>query len=209
MAEKSHIYTDNTIGDTVRVETFSDAIYAIVATLLVLELKTPAVTVLDSQHFLASLKDLLPEFVAFAFSFLIIIIYWVNHLYLFHHMQKVNWRLIWYNNLHLFSIAIIPFSTALIGKYHNQTIPVIFYSLNMFLAAVSILWAAHYASFKAGLLYSGMPQKRLRREFNRALVGPVLYAVATLTAFINVKISIAIFILTPILFVIPRLIADE
>lgn len=208
MAEKPKILIENTISDTNRLETFSDAIYAIAATLLVLELKTPAVAVMDSANFLHALRELLPEFVAFSFSFLIIIIYWVNHLYLFHHMQKVDWRLIWYNNLHLFWIAAVPFSTAFIGQYHTETIPVLFYAINMLFAAISILFVAHYSSFKAKLLHPGFDERELRREFNRALAGPILYGVAAVSAFINVYISIAIFILTPILFIIPRLISE-
>lgn len=209
MAERTRILSDNTIEDTSRVEIFSDAVYAIVATLLILELKVPVVTVTSSANFLHALKGLLPEFVAFAFSFLIIMIYWVNHLYLFHHLQKVNWRLIWYNNFHLFWIATIPFTTAFIGRYHLSTIPVVLYGLDMAMTALSILFVAHYASFKANLLYPGLPEQKLRSEFNRAKAGPILYVLATAAAFINVYIPLVIFIVTPILFVAPRLISGR
>jgi TMEM175 potassium channel family protein len=209
MAQHENVQTEDIIENTTRVEIFSDAIYAIVATLLVLELRVPVVQVTNSAHFLDALRDMAPEFVAFTFSFLIIVIYWVNHLYLFHHLQKINWRCIWYNNFHLFWIATIPFTTAFIGKYHTSKVPVALYAIDMTMAATSILLLAHYASFKAHLLYPGFEEAQLKREFRRALAGPTLYAVAALAAFLNVYISIAIFLGTPVLFVVPRLLASK
>jgi TMEM175 potassium channel family protein len=209
MAQHENVQTEDIIENTARVEIFSDAIYAIVATLLVLELRVPVVEVTNSAHFLDALRDMAPEFVAFTFSFLIIVIYWVNHLYLFHHLQRINWRCIWYNNFHLFWIATIPFTTAFIGKYHTSTVPVALYAIDMTMAATSILLMAHYASFKAHLLYPGFEEEQLKREFRRALAGPTLYAVAALAAFLNVYISIVIFLATPVLFVVPRLLANK
>jgi TMEM175 potassium channel family protein len=209
MVEQKNVPTQDVIEDTARVEIFSDAIYAIVATLLVLELKVPVVDVTSSTNFFHALRHMLPEFVAFTFSFLIIIIYWVNHLYLFQHLQRINWRCIWYNNFHLFWIATVPFTTAFIGKYHSSTVPVAVYAVDMAMAAISILLMAHYASFKAHLLYPGYDEASLRREFRRALAGPTLYAVAALAAFLSTYISIAIFVITPILFVVPRLLQSQ
>lgn len=209
MAQLEPAQTDDMLESTLRVEIFSDAIYAIVATLLVLQLQVPLVKVTSSTNFLHALRHMLPEFVAFTFSFLIIVIYWVNHLYLFHHLQRINWRCIWYNNLHLFWIATVPFTTAFIGKYHTSPVPVAVYAIDMTMAATTILLMAHYASFKAHLLYPGFDEAELKREFRRALAGPFLYAVAAIAAFLNVYISIAIFIATPILFVVPRLLAKK
>ncbi len=209
MAEDKHNHIGNAVEDTVRVETFSDGIYAIVATLLILGLRVPVLETATTANFLAAIKDLLPELTAFIFSFFVVAIFWVNHHHFFHNVQKTDWRLLWYNNFHLFWIATIPFTTALIGRYHTSSVPVAIYAIDMAMAALSIMLMIRYVFFKSNLMYPGFSELRKGSEFKRGMMGVYLYLAATVAAFIHVYIALAIFIITPFLFVVPRLLSNE
>ncbi len=200
---------ENTLDNTVRVETFSDGVYAIVATLLVLELRVPVLSVINSTEFLHALRDLVPEFIAFAVSFFTVGIYWVNHHYFFHGVQKSDWKLLWSNNHHLFWIATIPFTTQIVGKYHTLKWAVGIYGFDMALAALSIMMMIHYVFFHSKLMYPGFPEERKRSEFRRGMRGVYLYFIASALAFINVYIALAIFIIVPLMYVIPGLLNDH
>lgn len=204
-----HKHMGDTVEDTVRLEAFSDAVYAIIATLLVLELKIPALTLATSADITRELWHILPEFTAFFFSFFVIAIFWVNHHHFYHNVARSDWKLMWYNNFHLFWIATIPFTTALIGKYHDLTAVVVLYSLNMLLAAWSIMKMTRHAFFKSDLLHPGFSEADKRAEYNRGMRGVYLYLAAAITAFINIYIALAILVITPILFIIPRLLSNN
>jgi uncharacterized membrane protein len=209
MDEHEHDHKNNAIEDTGRLEAFSDGVYAIVITLLVLELKVPVLDVLTTKSFLHGLAEIAPEFVAFVFSFFIVAIFWVNHHHFFHSVQKTDWKLLWYNNFHLFWITTIPFTTALIGRYHTELVPILVYGIDMVMAALSIMLMIKYVFFRSTLLYPGFSEERKRSEFKRGFWGVYLYLAAIAGAFIHVYIALAIFILTPICFVIPQVLSHE
>ena len=136
-----------------RVANFSDAVYAIAMTLLVLEIGVPSLPA-DSDSprvMLDALNDKIPEIVSFAVSFLVIGQYWLNHHRLISKLQRVDRRFLWQNLFHLGLIAFLPFPTALIGDYEGN--PVSFVTFALAMAAVSltgILMTDH--ADRAGLL---------------------------------------------------------
>ncbi|WP_146230935.1 TMEM175 family protein, partial [Micromonospora sicca] len=97
-----------------RIETFSDAVMAIIVTLLVLDLRPPE---LDghttSNEFLQAMTPLASHFFSFALSFTMVAIYWVNHYYFFRRIKRVTGRLIWLNNVLLFWLCLLPFPGSL------------------------------------------------------------------------------------------------
>jgi uncharacterized membrane protein len=125
-----------------RLETFSDGVFAIVITLLVLELRVPEVH--GSNELVQALKDLLPKFISFIVSFVYITIYWINHHQLFHMIKNTNRGLFWLNSLFLMCLTFIPFPTALIGSYPMDPVAVIFYGLAMMATAVSFVLMKSY-----------------------------------------------------------------
>lgn len=207
----THAYNrkDNAVENTIRIEAFSDGVYAIVATLLVLELRVPMLQTLTTQNFLHALRDILPECTAFVFSFFVVTIYWVNHHYFFQCVRKTDWRLLWYNNLHLFWMATIPFTTAFIGRYHTSPVPVALYAADMAMAALSIMLMIRYVFFKSDLMYQGFSEERKKSEFKRGMMGVYLYFAAVAGALIHVYLALLIFIITPFLFVVPRLLSNN
>jgi uncharacterized membrane protein len=99
---------------TTRLEAFSDGVIAIIVTLLVLEIKVPHLEAPSWAGFVAALAPLAPKLIGFAFSFFTVAIFWVNHHGFFHRLKHSTWRLLWHNNLLLFCLSIIPFTTAFV-----------------------------------------------------------------------------------------------
>jgi uncharacterized membrane protein len=107
---------------TERIGAFSDAVIAVVITIMVLELKAP------SRSGLQALWPLWPIAVSYAVSYLFIAIAWINHHHLLQFVRHVTTRLIWTNFAHLFAVSLVPFSTAWIARTHLAAVPVALYA---------------------------------------------------------------------------------
>lgn len=183
---------------TQRLDAFSDGVFAIVITLLVLELRIPEVHGINaSQELWHSLTELLPKFVSFVVSFFYVSIYWYNHHQLFHPVKILDRRLFWLNSLFLLFLTFIPFPTALIGSYPNSPVAATCYGLAMMFTALSFVLMKMY------IKYSGHVMKAVRvvgKDVFYLLTGPLLYLVASLLALVNVKLALAIYILVPVIY---------
>lgn len=115
---------------------FSDAVFAIAITLLILEIEVPHLPrVQDTGPFREALVDLFPSFFAFVLSFLVIGRFWMTHHGLMDHVKSYDPRLMWPNMLYLMAIAFMPFSTALIGRNLGLFGPALFYNLTLLATA--------------------------------------------------------------------------
>jgi uncharacterized membrane protein len=112
---------------TSRLEAFSDAVIAILITIMVLELRAPA------EPTLAGLFKIAPEFVTYAISFLVIAIIWVNHHPLMHAARAPTARLLWSNLFLLFWMSFVPFVTELLGRDFREPLAVALYGFDLFL----------------------------------------------------------------------------
>jgi uncharacterized membrane protein len=204
-----HHHEGGAVESTERIEVFSDGVFAIILTLLVLELHVPEITLGTTTEFLSALIHLVPSFTAFALSFFTIAIFWVNHHHFFHGIEKADWKLMWFNIIHLFFIAIIPFTTAFVGTYHTALVPVVLYAVVLTLAAASFMVMIRYVFFGSKLMRDGIPEIHRKKEFKRGMNGVYLYLSAAILTFVNVYLAIVLLILTPILFVVPRLFSDK
>jgi uncharacterized membrane protein len=114
-----------------RLASFSDGVFAIVITLLVLELRLPDVSYGDLRH---SLVALLPSIAAYVLSFLLVGMYWVFHHYAFTLIDGVDGVMLWLNILFLLFISFMPFPTMMLGRYPFQVLPVVFYGAVLLIA---------------------------------------------------------------------------
>jgi uncharacterized membrane protein len=105
-----------------RLAAFSDAVFAVIVTIMVLELKAP------DQPALSALWPLWPTAVSYAVSYLFIAIIWINHHYLMRFVGPPTLRLIWINFGHLFMVSLLPFATAWIARTRLASSPVVFYA---------------------------------------------------------------------------------
>jgi len=169
---------------------FSDAVFAIAITLLVIELKVPE---LEKENFtdaalLHELKHLVPRFMGFIISFAIIGIYWSIHHRLFGFVHKYSTRLIFLNMLFLFTIVLMPFSTGLFGEYSRPSAihmftPFAFYVGNIAMTGFSnyLLW--RYACEPSNGIAEGFPDREyVKNAKRRSLVVPIVFLIALIVS---------------------------
>ena len=146
-----------------RVANFSDAIYAIAMTLLVLEIGVPSLPAErdSAPEMLDALKDKIPEITSFAISFFVIGRYWLAHHWLFARLQRVDRRLMSQNLFHLGFVAFLPFPTALIGEYEGNPISFVVFALSMAAVSLTEVVMADHAE-RADLLRATMPPEAQR-----------------------------------------------
>jgi uncharacterized membrane protein len=116
-----------------RVRAFSDAVFAVLITVLVLELKPP------SAHGFSALLPLWPTGLSYVVSYLFIAIVWVNHHHLFNYAEAATPRLVWSNFAHLFSVSLIPFTTEWIADSRLAAAPVALYAAVFVLVNITYL----------------------------------------------------------------------
>lgn len=183
---------------TQRIEAFTDGVFAIVITLLVLELRIPEVHGPHlSEQLREGLVELVPKFISFVVSFLYVSIYWYNHHQLFHPVKSLNRALFWHNSIFLLFLTFIPFPTALIGSYPEDKVAVTCYGLAMMATAVS------FVLMKIYIKYSGKVMKAValtKTDIFYLSAGPLLYVVAIVAGLIDVNVALAIYILVPIIY---------
>jgi len=116
-----------------RLEAFSDGVFAIIITIMVLELKAPHGADLNA------LRPLLPSFLSYLLSFVYLGIYWNNHHHMVHSVQHVSGGILWANLHLLFWLSLFPFVTAWMGENYFAAAPTALYGLIMLLAGVAYL----------------------------------------------------------------------
>ena len=156
---------------------FTDAVFAIAITLLVIEIKPPHIAHgMSNQQIAMQLWDLFPLFIGFIISFFVIAIYWRSHHRLFSFVKDYDDRLIWLNFLFLFTIILMPFSSAYYSENTELTIPFYFYCLNV--AATGLLNYAmlSYIIKHKGRISDGFDDLKARRLARwRTLTVPCIF----------------------------------
>jgi uncharacterized membrane protein len=185
-----------------RIEALTDGIFAIAATLLVLEIRVPELDEQSMSKMSDSLVKILPSLIAFVFSFLNILIFWANHDVLGKTLKHFDSRLIYMNIIFLLFISLIPFTTAFISRYPFNIISVTVYGSVLFFSAMMASAMYFYIAFRSELMYEKISLKTRMKVWKRIRSGPLLFAVAIPLGFLSVYIPIAIYILVPIIFLI-------
>ena len=189
-----------------RLEAFSDGVIAILITIMVLELRIPHGTDLES------LRPILPVFLTYVLSFVYLAIYWNNHHHMLHATDKINGKILWANMHLLFWLSLIPFATGWMGENHFATIPTAVYGAVLLAAAI-----AYYVLQKMIISQQGANSK-LKIALGRDIKGkisPFIYLAAILLAFVNQWIADALYVLAALIWLVPdkriesKLNADE
>lgn len=205
MPDKTPEYTPS----TTRIEAFSDGVFAIVLTLLVLELRVPKIADTASEaDFLRALVELGPNLFGFGVSFLVIAIFWVNHHQLFHSLERANRRLLWHNIHLLFWMCVIPFPTAFIGEYHDHLVPVMLYGFVMMMGGVAFNLMLRCA-LRSGLVAADVSSAVMRWAVRRGTIGPIAYGIAVVSALLSVWVPLVLYILVPLFYFVPQKIVRE
>jgi uncharacterized membrane protein len=184
-----------------RVEAFSDGVFSIAATLLVLQLHVPTQAEGDFGHALLSQW---PSYASYVVSFMTIGIIWVNHHTLFANVRRVDRPLLLINLLLLLSVSTIPFPTALLGRYIGEGEPshlaAAIYGIVMLSMSLSFtaLWAR--VSRDARL---DVARLNPRRPVLRSLAGLVAYTLGIALAFVSAEASLVVYGSVAIFYLLP------
>jgi uncharacterized membrane protein len=182
---------------TNRLEALSDGVFAIVMTLLVIELIIPSVPKLLAANLAQKLLEMWPKFLAFAISFLVLGIIWYNHHYQFGYIKRSNGILAWINIFLLLSVSLMPFSTALIGEYNiHSKVATIFWGINSLVIVLlcNLIW--WYASGKYRLIDPDIEPKVVLYLRISTLAVATLFIIGIALSFISPFIGIVIYTIT-------------
>jgi uncharacterized membrane protein len=187
MERKGTFFTIN------RIETLTDGVFAIVMTLLVLNLSIPEIAKTAAQSELPlKILQLWPKFLSYVISFFILGVMWVSHHHMFHYIKRTNNVLMWINICFLLFIALIPFSTALAGDYISAQFPFVVYGINLIPVFILRyeLWA--YATDKNRLVDNNIDQGVVRRLKLMPLIPGIILLLAIGISFLNVIAGYAV-----------------
>lgn len=179
-----------------RLAAYSDAVFAVIVTIMVLELKAPEVPAFSA------LWPLWPTIISYAVSYVFIAIIWINHHYLFQFVDRPRLRLIWINFVHLFMVSLLPFATAWIARTRLAAGPVAFY------AGLFVCIDIAYNVFEREVLRHAdttrvSPRTR-RLARRRSLVVLAIFTIATVVALAAPRNGFALICVALILHVRPE-----
>ena len=188
-----------------RIEALSDGVFAIVLTLLVLELKVPH---LNDPHSVAelgrALLSIVPKLISWVISFLTVMVIWVNHHRSFKNLCAVDIRLLWHNAHLLLWISILPFPTALMGDYHHNPLGVSLYGLCMACTALAFALLRSHVLAHWHLAKDHMDREMYRKGLRISiLMGPVAYTVGAILAWVYEPAAFILYSLIVVYFVVP------
>jgi uncharacterized membrane protein len=187
-----------------RIETLTDGVFAIVMTILVLELAVPNISHANiATELPKQILQLWPVLLSYVMSFIVLGFFWIGHDYQFHFIKRSSRTLLWITILYLMFIALIPFSTSLLGEYWDHQISVIIYGTNLVVAS-SWIWIQWWCATKDhSLIDQDLDQNFVTMVSRRFLVAPITYLIAVALSFVSTEVSIVLYIATPLYYVLP------
>lgn len=178
-----------------RLESFSDGLFSVVITIMVLELNAPIQTALES------LKPLMPIFLSYLLSFIYGTIFWINHHHLLAATRVINSTVIWANMNFLFWLSLMPFFTSWVDENHAAAMPVAAYGVSLLTIVVSyrilelILFKLHDAD---------APIVKILKPGKREKVSIILFLIAIPIAFANSYAALIIYIIIACIWFMPQ-----
>lgn len=181
--------------ETGRIEAFSDGVFAIAITLLILEIKVPHLEDGSGHSLARALAEQWPSYVAFVVSFFTILIMWANHHAIFDMVRRSNRSLLYANGLLLLLVTFVPYPTGVLAEYLDKpggAVAGAFYAGTFVAISVAfnlLLWTACRGR---RLLKAGVSEAVIRRITRSYLPGVPAYLAAVAAAFIDVKLTVGI-----------------
>ena len=185
-----------------RIEAFSDGVFAIVVTLLVLELKVPELHDLNSVSELSQrLWEALPKFLSWLISFIIVCKFWLNHHYILRLARRADYGLAWMNSIFLMFQSFIPFPTALLGEYAMNPLAVSLFGVVM--AINTLMFMALQRYILRNLMKAESAVAQDPDILKKSLIGPISYLVGAAAAWFYTPAAFAFYMITPLFFITP------
>jgi uncharacterized membrane protein len=186
---------------------FSDAVFAIAITLLVIEIKVPELHEdVTDKALLKEIGHMLPKFMGFIVSFVIIGVYWTIHHRLFGYVTRLTTKLTALNLFFLFTIVLMPFSTGIFGEYSRPSTlhlitPFAVYIFNVCLTGMANYFLWSYVSKPANQVTEGLTDPQIMKQAKqRALIVPIFFFCSFLLALWNPYVARYTPLLIPVFF---------
>lgn len=177
-----------------RLEAFTDAVIAIIMTIMVLELKAP------HSFDLHSLQQVAPSFLCYVLSFIYLAIYWNNHHHMMHSVQHINGAVLWATQHLLFWLSLIPFTTAWMAESKFAPWPVAIYGIDLLLCAIG------YYIVTRTLLAANGPNSSFARHLGsdvKGKISTVIYMVGVLVAYFLPWLACVFYFLVTLIWLVP------
>jgi uncharacterized membrane protein len=177
-----------------RLAAFSDGVIAIIITIMVLELKVP------HGADWATLRGVAPNFVAYVLSFVYLAIYWNNHHHMLHTVTRVDGLILWANSHLLFWLSLVPAATGWMGENFLAPLPTAVYGISLLMPAIA------YNLLQRTIVHQQGEHSVLANALGRDIKGkisPLLYAAAVALAFVDARLSIVIYALVAVMWLVP------
>jgi TMEM175 potassium channel family protein len=185
-------------GDPERVKAFTDGVFSIIITILVLEISVPAD--LGEQGLRRALEEIGPTLWAWVISFLIVGMYWVWHRDLFAQIRTVNRDVVWLNLVFLLPTSLIPFAAALLGEYSEEAIALRAYGVVLTLASFARVAMYWYVIRRPSLLFDTPTVRGRRLGLGLAAAPVIVYALAMAVAGVAPMLSILLYLGLPLMY---------
>lgn len=192
--------TQRRLGSPDRVVALSDGVFAIIITILVLEIAVPEN--LSEQSLYESLDDLRPTFVAWVISFLLTGMFWVAHRDLFARVRVVNRDLVWLNLLFLLPVSLIPFASSVLGRYPDEPVALHLYGVVLIAATLMRFVLYRYVVTRPALLWPDVSTDRASLGLAITAAPIALYLVAIAVADVSTTLSTVLYFSVPVLYFI-------
>lgn len=191
--------------DKNRLEAFSDGVFAIILTILVLELRVPEIHGSSLTDFIHGLQPLFPKLLSFSLSFFLIAVFWVNHHYLLTKLKKVDDKLVWLNVIFLFFTSLFPFIAAFIGDYPANPFVIALYPLNMLLTGLAFQSLWRYGFVDSNLSITKLTDSEKKKELRTFNITSAINVGLIFLSFVSVPATLFVIIIMPIMFIAPNL----
>ncbi len=181
--------------EKVRLETFIDAILAIILTILVLEFKIPENPFSSNQQLRSFLQHLLPSLLSYGISFTTIIFLWIDHHLLFHLIRKADVKFTLLNFVFILFLSPVPFTTALAGRNYENSYAVALVGTNYFLMGLSFSFLWRYAVVNKLLPEDKMKERFFKRDVIVSIGGSCLLLLSIPLAFVSTTLTFVLFVI--------------
>jgi TMEM175 potassium channel family protein len=188
-----------------RLEALTDGIFAFAMTLLVTTLDFPKPgEALPPFTLHEAFVAYFPGFFTYFLAFIILAGFWVGHHSLFHHIHSIDRTLLWTNILSLFFVALVPFSTDVVGDYPDVPLAAIIFEVNLLAIGVCLFLIWNYATTERRFVEKDLDEKTVRIHALRTLIVPFASAVGIALALLGSTWTTAIYLTIPVLSLVIR-----
>ena len=187
-----------------RIEALADGIFAVVMTLLVLDIKMPeTITYASEADLWQRLVSLEHAIASYAISFVMLSVYWIVHHFHFHFIERTDRGLLWINLYLLLCLTLVPFTTDLLGDNVHLRLPALLYGVNLLLVATAFIAQAEYLGRHRHLASSALDLRSVALLRRRAWLLTIVPVVSMAMAFYSPRLALYLYLSLPLLHIVP------